>query len=99
MRITTLTELDALPVGSIVIDSDCDVMHKTWDPKTGGDHWSHMGTERPGSVWLPVLLVRVPGRDLVQEAQADAWDVALVFADEFVGNARNYPNPYRNEAP
>lgn len=88
MEVTTTAQLDALPIGSIVIDSDCDVMHKAWDPKTDGDFWSHMGDERPGNLWLPALLIHVPGRDLVQEAKAEAWDE---------GSSEGNRNPYRDE--
>lgn len=99
MNINTQSELDALPIGSIVIDSDCDVMHKAWDPKTGGDHWSHMGTERPGNLWLPALLVHEPGRDLVREAKAAAWDFghATGVIDEALGEGKETDNPYRSE--
>lgn len=97
MKISTIEQRDELPVGTIVMDADYDVMHKVWDPKTGGDHWSHIGTERPGNLWLPATLIFVPGRDLVREAKAFAWYFghAAGVIDMALSEGEETKNPYR----
>ncbi len=46
---TTVTELDALPIGSVVLDDGSYVMHKVWGIPEPDDHWSYLGTAHPAA--------------------------------------------------
>lgn len=95
MKITTIDQLDALPIGSVILSRVYVFqreMHEVWsEPGFSGRHSS-------GAIDLPATLLHVPGRDLVQEAQADAWDEGY-DSGLFDGDAAHTPNPYRDEAP
>lgn len=109
MKIATIEELDELLVGSIAYDADLDVMHKVWDPKTNTTFWSYLGNEKRAAFWLPGFLINEPGRDLVQEAEAAAYDHGYLIG--WKDNDREWtesgtkptedfepaPNPYRQE--
>ncbi|MDQ8040627.1 hypothetical protein RDI86_02035 [Cellulosimicrobium sp. XJ-DQ-B-000] len=58
--VTTVTELDALPVGSVVLDAGSYVMHKVWGIPEPADHWSYLGTEHPAVPDLPARVLYVP---------------------------------------
>ena len=95
-RIDTVDQLDALPIGSIVKTVEGWAARRM--DTSYAQCWDVPETFRRGSYPAtrliehgPLTLLFVPGRDLVQEAQADAWDEGF--------RAGLVDNPYRNEAP
>lgn len=72
--VTTVTELDALPVGSVVLDAGSYVMHKVWGIPEPVDHWSYLGTEHPAVPDLPARVLYDPEEE--QAATATAADPA-----------------------
>lgn len=106
-RIDTVDQLDALPIGSIVIDGE----GKPWERRDGGARgWVCLHEDQPmrhaaRTIWWQVsgggqvALLFVPGRDLVQEAKADAWDQCSRTAHLQDHEPYCAPNPYRDEAP
>ncbi|MBE7701239.1 hypothetical protein H9623_13130 [Oerskovia sp. Sa1BUA8] len=106
-RIDTVDQLNALPIGSVIRLGSGQVFVRVdlegrWDWQTPGcaDYWgsAHVLAEHDG----PHALLHVPGRDLVQEAQANAWDEGKRAGRADVlsrQRANTTPNPYRDEAP
>lgn len=92
-RIETVDQLDALPIGSIVHWPDTS---RAAAVKLDADTWTITGFENGYETYRllggnPPALLFVPGRDLVQEAKANAWDEGF--------RAGLVDNPYRDEAP
>jgi len=77
-QITTAAELDALPVGSVVLDSDeAPWLAEGWRGRWGRRslYWGNVSDAPMRSVDLvlaygPLTVVHVPGRDLLAEAEA-----------------------------
>lgn len=104
-RIDTVDQLDALPIGSVILDLDQDAWQKqdngAWSLADIGDYDEVL---RFTAEYLPATVLFVPGRDLVQEAKADAFNVGWTFAQRVaraMGKGIGDPpaSPYRNEAP
>ena len=60
--ITTEQQLNALGVQSVIIDSNCDIMHKVSDAQENEGTWAHIASESPSPVHLPALVVIAEGR-------------------------------------
>lgn len=58
--VATAADLDALPVGSVVLDAGSYVMHKVWGIPEPVDHWSYLGTEHPAVPDLPARVLYDP---------------------------------------
>lgn len=78
-RIDTVDQLNALPIGSVILDLDRDA----WQKRDNGA-WSlaYVGVGlRFTAEYLPATVLHVPGRDLVQEAQAGSVYGVMSVAD------------------
>lgn len=105
-QITTADALDALPVGSVVLDAYAAICtrirgaagHYAWvraTPAIGGGAMH----ERP---YVPLMAVLYrPDRDLLAEAQAEAWDACVTHLAPVLGGIAKGlaldDNPYRTE--
>lgn len=89
--------LDDLPPGSIVRRVDDGMPFIRREGTHLWDRPGRRGGTDPAYI-TPFTILFVPGRDLVQEAQANAWDQGY-DSGLFDGHSAHTPNPYRDEAP
>ncbi len=87
-HITTAAELDALPVGSIVLSPIGSDYRKGYDDlwHSGQREWSSELMFEPWISGGPFVAVRIPNRDLIAEARAEGAREALVSAADDIAD-------------